>query len=70
LTRFAGGEKEAAQVKALLADARLLTPTGPGGCGKTRLAIDVAASLGEVHGDDVCWVEPVVAPIHRSILTG
>jgi predicted ATPase/class 3 adenylate cyclase len=45
LTRFIGREKEIAEVKRRLAEARLLTLTGSGGCGKTRLALQVAADL-------------------------
>jgi predicted ATPase/class 3 adenylate cyclase len=42
LTRFIGREKELQQVKALLAENRLVTLTGAGGVGKTRLALQVA----------------------------
>jgi non-specific serine/threonine protein kinase len=45
LTRFIGREDEIADVKRLVASTRLLTLTGPGGCGKTRLAIAVADRL-------------------------
>ena len=45
LTRFFGREKEQAQVAALLTDNRLVTLTGAGGTGKTRLVIETAASL-------------------------
>src|SRR5207247_268016 len=45
LTRFIGREQETAVVKELLAGADLLTLTGPGGCGKTRLALQVAGEL-------------------------
>src|SRR5258705_1822587 len=45
LTSFIGREKEVAQVKDLLATTRLLTLTGAGGCGKTRLAMQVAGDL-------------------------
>lgn len=53
LTTFIGREQEVAAVKALLtapkAAIRLLTLTGAGGCGKTRLALEVAARLQQEH---------------------
>jgi predicted ATPase/DNA-binding CsgD family transcriptional regulator len=45
LTRFIGRDPEMAAVRALLADNRLVTLTGAGGAGKTRLALQVAAGL-------------------------
>ncbi len=45
LTSFIGREKESAEIKQLLASHRLVTLTGPGGTGKTRLALHVAAEL-------------------------
>jgi predicted ATPase len=45
LTSFVGRERELAEVRQLLGTTRLLTLTGSGGCGKTRLAQEVAASL-------------------------
>jgi predicted ATPase/DNA-binding CsgD family transcriptional regulator len=45
LSSFIGRERELQEVKRHLGDARLLTLTGPGGVGKTRLAIEVARDL-------------------------
>jgi hypothetical protein len=45
LTSFVGREEEIAEVGALLQQARLLTLTGAGGTGKSRLALQVAAEL-------------------------
>src|SRR5687768_2270957 len=45
LTSFIGREQEMAEVRRLIDTSRLLTLTGPGGCGKTRLALEVARSL-------------------------
>ncbi len=58
-TTFVGREREVAAVKALLdlPDVRLLTLTGPGGVGKTRLAIEVATSLKRAFADGVVFVE-------------
>lgn len=74
LTRFVGREPELARMAALLAEARLITLTGPGGAGKTRLAIEAAAALTNRTGTgarssagrpspstDVCFVE--LAPV-------
>ena len=68
LTSFIGREREVAEVKSLLATVRLLTLTGVGGCGKTRLALRVAADLLKEYPDGVWWVEwavladPVLVP--------
>ena len=45
LTSFIGREREMAEVKRILTTTRLLTLTGAGGCGKTRLALQVARDL-------------------------
>jgi predicted ATPase/class 3 adenylate cyclase len=57
-TRFLGREHELAEVSALLsrADVRLLTLTGPGGTGKTRLALQAAATQADRFADGVWWV--------------
>jgi predicted ATPase/class 3 adenylate cyclase len=57
LTSFIGREKEIADVKRLLSATRLLTVAGAGGCGKTRLALQVAAGLAEEYADGVWLVE-------------
>jgi predicted ATPase len=45
LTRFVGREAELAEAATLLGTTRLLTLTGPGGAGKTRLALELAEDL-------------------------
>ncbi|MBI3156972.1 MAG: AAA family ATPase, partial [Burkholderiales bacterium] len=45
LTRLFGAEPAAARLRAMLLEHRLVTVTGPGGIGKTRLAVEVAHSL-------------------------
>ncbi|MEU7920417.1 AfsR/SARP family transcriptional regulator [Micromonospora zamorensis] len=50
LTTFVGREEELKRVRALLGERRLVTLTGPGGAGKTRLAIEAAGRVdGDVH---------------------
>jgi non-specific serine/threonine protein kinase len=51
-----GREREIAQVRQHLAVARLVTLTGPGGCGKTRLALRVAESVSPGFRDGVYFV--------------
>ena len=46
-----------AEIKRLLAQQRLVTLTGPGGSGKTRLAIQVAGDLVDVYKDGVWFVD-------------
>jgi predicted ATPase/class 3 adenylate cyclase/DNA-binding CsgD family transcriptional regulator len=57
LTSFIGREREMAEVKRLLATARLVTLTGAGGAGKTRLALHVAASVLDGYPGGVWFVE-------------
>ena len=61
LTSFIGRERELAQAKRLLQDSYLLTLTGPGGSGKTRLCIALAAEVAAEYPDGVFFVP--LAPI-------
>ncbi|HEX6307599.1 MAG TPA: BTAD domain-containing putative transcriptional regulator [Longimicrobiales bacterium] len=61
LTSFVGREKVLADVIASIRSHRLLTLTGPGGSGKTRLSIEAARSASSSFDDGVTWVE--LAPI-------
>ncbi len=60
LTSFIGREHEIDEIKGLLRSARLITLTGAGGTGKTRLAIEVAKQIGEQFPDGV-WLIDFVA---------
>src|SRR3984885_4350093 len=62
ITSFVGRQAELAQVRELLKDSRLVTLTGAGGAGKTRLAVKLA----EEFSDGVCYVD--LAPITDSDL--
>jgi predicted ATPase len=57
LTSFVGRERELAEAATLLRDARLLTLTGAGGCGKTRLALALTRQREEDFADGVWPVE-------------
>ncbi|MGW0943239.1 LuxR C-terminal-related transcriptional regulator [Streptomyces sp. NPDC002623] len=64
LTPFVGRKREVAEVRHAVATARLLTLTGVGGMGKTRLALEVAAEFCEEFADGV-WVVDL-APVRVS----
>ena len=57
LTEFVGRRAELARVRDALEGARLVTLTGPGGIGKTRLALRVASGAGRAFDDGVCLAE-------------
>lgn len=61
LTSFVGRDGEIAEVRDILARNRLVTLTGAGGVGKTRLAARVAASVGADYTDGICYVD--LAPL-------
>ena len=61
VTSFVGREREIKDVKRLLESTRLLTVTGAGGTGKTRLILQVAAELLQAGGDGIWFVE--LAPL-------
>jgi predicted ATPase/DNA-binding XRE family transcriptional regulator len=57
LTSFVGRERELADTIRLLGTSRLLTLAGPGGCGKTRLAIEAARQVAGAYADGVWLVD-------------
>ena len=61
LTSFVEREAEMHEVRQLVADNRLVTLTGAGGAGKTRLAVEIAAGIAPEFGDGVWYVD--LAPI-------
>jgi predicted ATPase/class 3 adenylate cyclase/DNA-binding CsgD family transcriptional regulator len=69
LSRFVGRDADLVQLRELLADNRLVTLTGAGGVGKTRLAIQVAGQVAGEFGGGVWYVDlapitdPAVVPI-------
>ena len=63
-TSFVGREREMVEVKRVLAMTRLLTLTGAGGSGKTRLALEVARDLVGTYPDGVWLVE--LAPLSEA----
>jgi predicted ATPase/class 3 adenylate cyclase/DNA-binding CsgD family transcriptional regulator len=76
LTSFVGRDAELAQVWELLAENRLVTVTGAGGVGKTRLAVQIAGQLADAFGDGVWYVDlapitdPAVVPIAAARALG
>ncbi len=75
LTRFIGREREKGEVRQLVLTHRLVTLTGPGGIGKTRLALAVADELLDAFADGVWHVDlaalsdpALVAPAAAAVL--
>lgn len=62
LSSFVGRANEMSELGALLRSARILTITGPGGSGKSRLAMRLAVSAPERDASDPWWVELGVLP--------
>ncbi|MBI5879661.1 MAG: tetratricopeptide repeat protein [Chloroflexi bacterium] len=66
VTSFVGRERELAELQRLLVATRLLTLTGSGGTGKTRLSLQVAAEVLDKYRDGVWFVE--LAPLADPVL--
>lgn len=70
LSSFVGRHRELGEVEALLGESRLLTLTGAGGSGKSRLALEVVGRVAARFPDGVMWVElsslsdPSLLPLH------
>ena len=67
LTSFVGRRKEVSELKSLLSAARLVTLTGVGGVGKTRLALRVASTVRKDFSDGVRLIE--LGEVHDASLT-
>jgi predicted ATPase/class 3 adenylate cyclase len=76
LTSFVGRDRELAEAGALLAANRLVTLTGPGGTGKTRLSLQVAANAAEAYPDGIFFValetirEPALVTARLAAVVG
>ena len=73
LTSFVGRDSELAEAAELVRRHRCVTLVGPGGSGKTRLAIEAAGDAAEANPDGVWWVDlasvsdPAIVP--RAVMT-
>jgi predicted ATPase/DNA-binding SARP family transcriptional activator len=63
LTSFVGRDDEVARVRALVTESRLTTLVGPGGAGKTRLAVESARGLRFRDGTWLCELAPITDPV-------
>ena len=61
LTTFIGREKETRELSALVENSRLITITGAGGCGKTRISLQIAREFLDKFSDGVWFVN--LAPL-------
>ncbi|MCJ7659484.1 MAG: tetratricopeptide repeat protein [Anaerolineales bacterium] len=68
LTSFVGRDRELSEVSQLLTSTRLLTVAGPGGIGKTRLALQVAAQCLEEFDDGVYFVPLAPVSLPQQII--
>jgi hypothetical protein len=66
LTSFVGRDRELVELDRLLASTRLLTLAGAGGCGKTRLALQLAADALDRYPGGAWWLE--LAPLSDPAL--
>jgi predicted ATPase len=66
VTSFVGRQQELEEAAALLAATRVLTVVGPGGTGKTRFAIELAAGQLEEYPNGIFWVP--LAPLREPSL--
>jgi non-specific serine/threonine protein kinase len=66
LTSFIGRQREMAQIRGLWSQTRLVTLSGPGGIGKTRLALQIAAEVLREYDDGVWLIE--LAPLSDPAL--
>ena len=67
LTSFVGRGSEMNEVRQLLADNRLVTLTGAGGAGKTRLAVEIAARIAPEYADGV-WYVDLASVTHPAVV--
>src|SRR4051794_23367590 len=66
VTSFVGRRREIGQVREYLSTSRLVTLTGPGGVGKTRLAVEVATGCRRAFADGVWLVD--LAPLLDGVV--
>ena len=69
LSSFIGRDEEVAELRALVESSRLVTLTGAGGCGKTRLGLQVAAGRLDGSGDGVWLVELAAVSDEDAVAT-
>lgn len=67
-SNFIGREKEISEINSLFLNSRLLTLTGPGGTGKTRLSIQIASGLVDEFENGVWFVE-LASVTGRDLIT-